>query len=225
KKKTPQNPPPPPNQTISEPTTNKKRENSNVREIPSHQEVYLSRTTLTSQITEINQRVTDPETSSLDTLINTQLQSQPLSPDAKAALYHVHDLCDEDDKLEIVTAPTRVILRKFPAGVVGYRGVVRVVSPKASSRAGARVGSGVGIGGAVAGSSAEGELTSTVTLWYLVVRLVEQETDLVVFVNVPREEFERAGDLRGLEAEERLAEGLIDGLVQELEVVDWGLFC
>ncbi|GMF69329.1 unnamed protein product [Aspergillus oryzae] len=201
------------------------RENSNVREIPSHQEVYLSRTTLTSQITEINQRVTDPETSSLDTLINTQLQSQPLKPDAKAALYHVHDLCDEDDKLEIVTAPTRVILRKFPAGVVGYRGVVRVVSPKASSRAGARVGSGVGIGGAVAGSSAEGELTSTVTLWYLVVRLVEQETDLVVFVNVPREEFERAGDLRGLGAEERLAEGLIDGLVQELEVVDWGLFC
>ncbi|KAB8224736.1 hypothetical protein BDV33DRAFT_199408 [Aspergillus novoparasiticus] len=196
---------------------------SNVREIPSHQEVYLSRTTLTSQITEINQRVTDSETSSLDTLINAQLRTYQLDPDAKAALYHVHDLCDEDDKLEIVTAPTRVILKKFPAGVVGYRGVVRVVSPKASSKAGSRVGSG--IGGAVAGSSAEGELTSTVTLWYLVVRLVEQETDLVVFVNVPREEFEKAGDLRGLEAEERLAEGLIDGLVEGLEVVDWGLFC
>ncbi|KAB8207248.1 hypothetical protein BDV34DRAFT_192485 [Aspergillus parasiticus] len=196
---------------------------SNVREIPSHQEVYLSRTTLTSQITEINQRVTDSETSSLDTLIGAQLQTYQLDPDAKAALYHVHDLCDEDDKLEIVTLPTRVILKKFPAGVIGYRGVVRVVSPKASSKAGSRVGSGVG--GAVAGSSSEGGLTSTVTLWYLVVRLVEQETDLVVFVNVPREEFEKAGDLRGLEAEERLAEGLIDGLVEELEVVDWGLFC
>lgn len=155
------------------------------------------------------------------------MQTHQLDADAKAALYHVHDLCDEDDKLEIVMPPTRVSLGKFAAGIVGYRGVVRVTSPKGRSaaRAGTGSGSGVGIGGAVAGSSSEGGLTSTVTLSYLVVRLVEQETDLVVFVNVPREEFEKAGDLRGLEAEERLAEGLISGMVDDLEVVDWDLFC
>ncbi|KAE8358921.1 hypothetical protein BDV27DRAFT_136948, partial [Aspergillus caelatus] len=205
---------------------------SDVREIPSHQEVFLSRTTLSSQITEINQRVTDSDTASLDTLIGSSyLQAHQLDADAKAALYHVHDICDEDDKLEIVTPPTRVSLGKFSAGIVGYRGVVRVTSPKGRSaaRAGSGSGSGsvsgIGIGGAVAGSSSEGGLTSTVTLWYLVVRLVEQETDLVVFVNVPREEFEKAGDLRGLEAEEKLAEGLISGLVDGLEVVDWDLFC
>ncbi|KAE8136758.1 hypothetical protein BDV38DRAFT_283696 [Aspergillus pseudotamarii] len=206
---------------------------SDVREIPSHQEVFLSRTTLSSQITEINQRVTDHETATLDTLIGAHLQTHQLDSDAKAALYHIHDVCDEGDKLEIVTPPTRVSLGKFSAGIVGYRGVVRVTSPKGRSaaRAGSGSGSGsgsgvgLGLGGAVAGSSSEGQLTSTVTLWYLVVRLVEQETDLVVFVNVPREEFEKAGDLRGLEAEERLAEGLISGLVDGLEVVDWDLFC
>ncbi|OGM48900.1 putative Ran-interacting protein Mog1 [Aspergillus bombycis] len=204
----------------------REKKNSDVREIPSHQEVYLSPTTLTSQITEINQRVTEPETLSLDTLIpdlQTHQHQQQLDADAKAALYHVHDLCDEDDKLEIVTPPARVILGKFPAGTVAYRGVVRVTSPK--GRRGPGSGSGVGIGGAVAGSSLEGGLTSTVTLWYLVVRLVEQETDLVVFVNVPREEFEKAGDLRGLEVEERLADGLITAFVEGLEVVDWDLFC
>ncbi|KAE8408271.1 hypothetical protein BDV37DRAFT_239274 [Aspergillus pseudonomiae] len=196
---------------------------SDVREIPSHQEVYLSPTTLTSQITEINQRVTDAETLAVDTLIPA-LQHQQLDADAKAALYHVHDLCDEDDKLEIVAPPSRVVLGKFPAGTVGYRGVVRVTSPK-GRRSTTGSGSGVGIGGAVAGSSSEGGLTSTVTLWYLLVRLVEQETDLVVFVNVPREEFDKAGDLRALEAEERLADGLITAFVEGLEVVDWDLFC
>ncbi|KAE8379624.1 hypothetical protein BDV26DRAFT_258853 [Aspergillus bertholletiae] len=197
---------------------------SDVREVPSHQEVFLSSTTLTSEITEINQRVTDSETASLDAAI-PNLASLGLDADAKAALYHVHDLCDEDDKLGIVTAPTRVSLGRFPAGTVGYRGVVRMTAPKGGRRTRTTTGTGVGIGGAMAGSSAEGGLTSTVTLWYLVVRLVEQETDLVVFVNVPREEFEKAGDLRGLESEEQLAEGLITELVERLEVVDWDLFC
>lgn len=187
---------------------------SDVREVPDHQEVFLSPTTLTSQIVEINQRVSADETTSLSHLLPSTS-----TPDEAAALYHIHDICDEDDKLEIVTGPTSVSMGKLlTSGISAYRGVVRVTSPKKQGR-GTEVARA-----AVAGSSAEGLLTSTVSLHYLLVRLGEQETDLVVFVNVPHEEFEKAGDLGGLEGEEGLARGLIGGLVEVLEVVDWGLF-
>lgn len=77
---------------------------------------------------------------------------------------------------------------------------------------------GTGVGGA------EGSLTSTTSCYYLLARLEEQETDVLVFVNVPREEFEGAGDSRGLAEEEQLAGGLVDEMVRRLRVVDWGLF-
>jgi hypothetical protein len=56
------------------------------------------------------------------------------------------------------------------------------------------------------------------------VRLEPQATDLVVFLNVPHEEFDQSGDPRGLSKEEVVAEELVETLVQKLEVCDWGLF-
>ncbi|KAB8071140.1 hypothetical protein BDV29DRAFT_159761 [Aspergillus leporis] len=186
---------------------------SGLRDIPDHQEVHLSPTTLTTQIFEINQYVTPSETTTLPPL----LLPTGATPDERAALYHLYDLCDENDTVEIITAPTKVTMEKFPALTPAYRGVVAVTSPKNESRE-------AGVGGAVAGSSAEGLLTRKVSLHYLLVRLEEKETDLVVFVNVPHEEFEKRGDLGALEGEEELARGLIGGLVEGLEVRDWGLF-
>ncbi|KAE8356885.1 hypothetical protein BDV28DRAFT_126351 [Aspergillus coremiiformis] len=174
---------------IKGPTPENWLDASDVREIPDHQEVFLSRTTLTTQIIEINEFVDQ-------------------GADDAAALYHVRDLCDEDEKLDVVSGPTKVAMGRFAASVSGFRGVVCITGARKGRR-------GVG-------SSGDGRLVSTVSVHYLVVRLPEQGTDLVVLVNVPHEEFEM--DLGGLEEEERLARGLIDGLVEELEIVDWGLF-
>jgi hypothetical protein len=76
----------------------------------------------------------------------------------------------------------------------------------------------------VAGSSTDGGLVSSVSVHYLLVRLEEQESDVLVFFNVPHKEFDEKGDPRGLLREEELASEVINALVDRLEVADWGLF-
>lgn len=210
---------PPHRSTQADQPTNTTR--SSLREVPDHQELFLSPTTLSSQIIEINQRVTPSETASLLARLHPSTPTATADSatlDKAAALYHVHDLCDENDTLTEVVAPQRVALGRVPAASA-YRGVVTMTTPKR-----ARHQRGGSVGGAPAGSSAEGALTTRTSCHYLLVRLEAQETDLLVFVNVPQEEFEASGDPRALAAEEELAEEAIAGLVEGLEVVDWGLF-
>lgn len=112
-------------------------------------------------------------------------------------------------------------MRSAP-GVTAYRGEATITSRSSGSdRSQNRDGS---VGGAAAGSSAEGALTTLTSCFFLLVRLAVQETDLLVFVNVPRKEFEAARDEAGLAREEELARGIVGELVERLEVVDWGLF-
>ena len=59
---------------------------------------------------------------------------------------------------------------------------------------------------------------------YLLVRLEKQKTDLLVFMNVPHDEFDTKGDPAGLSREEELATGFVDKLLETLEVKNWGLF-
>ncbi|KAJ5814727.1 hypothetical protein N7474_006504 [Penicillium riverlandense] len=226
---------------------------STLREVPDHQELFLSPTTLSTLIIEINQRV--PRDEALSTLTMLDHQQPPLhgsstsntasteTIDQAAALYHLHDVCEEGDTMQVVTPPQRVHLSRllpssspsssFPA----YRGVVSFTTPS-RQRPGGRVPSSVdGVAAstsiapsaAVSGASLSGEMegvpqTSRLTCHYLVVRLEPQATDLVVFLNVPHEEFDQSGDPRGLSKEEVVAEELIETLVQKLEVCDWGLF-
>ncbi|KAL2811113.1 hypothetical protein BJX63DRAFT_444343 [Aspergillus granulosus] len=196
---------------------------SDLRQIPDHQELFLSPTTLSNLIIEINERVSG------ETALSS-LQSNPgvLGPNAAAnsetidkaaVLYHLNDLRDGDaDALRIVIPPQPVSLAKLP-GAKAYKGLVVMTSPE-------RVRSGVptSIGGAAAGSSSDGALGSSTSLHYLLVRLEEQETDVLVFFNVPHKEFDAKGDPRGLANEEKLASETVEGLVEQLEIVDWGLF-
>lgn len=62
------------------------------------------------------------------------------------------------------------------------------------------------------------------TVHYLLVRLEAQESDLLIFFNVPHDEFDLSGDPRGLSKEEEVATEAIDRLVQTLEIRDWALF-
>jgi hypothetical protein len=181
--------------------------------VPDHQELWLSPTTLSTLIIEINQRV--PQEEALNTL--AKFNRQPAAPsgsatssqvDHAAALYHLNDLCDEGDTMKVITSPQQVDVQlaassPSPVPIKAYRGAVTFTTPKKDAEAGA---------------------FSTLTCHYLLVRLAAQETDLLVFFNVPHEEFSQNGDPRGLSAEEALAKDTIDALIAKLEICDWGLF-
>ncbi|RMJ26713.1 Ran-interacting protein Mog1 [Aspergillus sp. HF37] len=223
------------NQTVS-PT------NSTLREVPDHQELFLSRTTLSNLIVEVNQRVSPAQAMSTMTQpqshqpvptpasssTSSSSASSPETVDKAAALYHLHDLCDEGDTLETIVPAEKVLMAKLPAEVRAYKGVVSYTTPKRGAAAGGRIP--VSVDGAAAGSeSAAGGaagvgMTSRLTCHYLLVRLEKHDTDVVVFFNVPHEEFDGAGDPRGLSREEELGAETVDALVGALEVRDWGLF-
>ncbi|RAL09616.1 Ran GTPase-binding protein MOG1 [Aspergillus homomorphus CBS 101889] len=215
---------------------------STLREIPDHQELYLSPTTLSSQIIELNQYVPNPTAQStlaahpsLLPSVSDDLDQE--STDKAATLHHLLDIRDPADSLTIVAPPVRVAMHGFSANVRAYAGQAAfisvldaraslrgITSASASGVGGAAGASGVGGGVAVPGSSGEGTLTTTTSCYFLLVRFEEQGTDLLVLVNVPQKEFEERADAEGLRGENALAGGLIEGLVRELEVLEWGLF-
>ncbi|KAA8649797.1 hypothetical protein EYZ11_005387 [Aspergillus tanneri] len=185
---------------------------STLREVPDHQEIFLSATTLSNQIIEINQRVDRDEALSATRTQPLSTDSLPETIDKAAIMYHLHDLCDESDTLEVLVPAQKVPMQEIPKASA-YRGVVALTATKMGQhRREQREG------------QTQGQAALTTNCHYLLVRLEEQETDLLVFVNVPSEEFDARGDVRGLEEENKLAEGLIGELVVRLKVVDWGLF-
>lgn len=65
---------------------------------------------------------------------------------------------------------------------------------------------------------------TTGTIHLFVVRLVAQKADILVHVNVPHEELERAGDPSVVVAEELKAHQVMARMMETLEIVDYGLF-
>lgn len=115
-----------------------------------------------------------------------------------------------------------------------YKGAVSFTTPKTQRRHGASGGGGR-IPAAVNGSAAattegvnggtDAPQVSRLTCHYLMVRLEKQETDVLLFLNVPHDEFDAQGDARGLSREEEMATGLIERIIETLEVKDWGVVC
>lgn len=129
--------------------------------------------------------------------------------------------------------PTRLGASAPPgSSVIAYKGVVQFLTT--SRRRGGRVHAptngttapvtDAAVGGAALDGTAGGLPISKVTCHYMMVRLEAQETDLLVFFNVPHEEFDKSGDARGLSREEAVAEDAVGALVDRLEIWDWGLF-
>ncbi|KAL4766091.1 uncharacterized protein BDW70DRAFT_146975 [Aspergillus foveolatus] len=200
---------------------------SSLRQIPDHQELFLSPTSLSNLIFEINERVSEetalsslqstPNQEALE-ILGSNTGATPETVDKAAALYHLNDIRDDDgDSLRIITPPQQVFARQLPRAKV-YKGAAQITSTAVPR---SRVAPS--IGGAVAGSSTDG-VVSSVSVHYLLVRLEEQESDVLVFFNVPHKEFDEKGDPRGLLREEELASEVINALVDRLEVADWGLF-
>ncbi|KAJ6171741.1 hypothetical protein N7470_000808 [Penicillium chermesinum] len=197
---------------------------SNLREIPDHQELFLSSDTLSSLIIEINQRVSQEDALSTFRTLSQQdptlaagsgspATASPEAIDQAAALYHLHDLCEEGDGFQVVSPPHRVSPSKLVATAPAGSPVAVFKAPS-------------GPGAVVAGEAVDGGQVqaTTLTCHYLLVRLQAQETDLLIFFNVPHEEFDKKGDAQGLAKEESLAEDTIQALVEEFEIRDWGLF-
>lgn len=137
--------------------------------------------------------------------------------------------------MEVIVPTREVKLQRFGGlgapSVAAYTGVVSFTTSKAQSGPdGGGGGSGGGgripvpVDGSATAPSLEGPRRSRSTCHYLMVRLGAQEADLLVFFNVPHDEFDSSGDPRGLSREEELGSETIRRLVDGLEVRDWGLF-
>ncbi|OKL61083.1 hypothetical protein UA08_03795 [Talaromyces atroroseus] len=222
---------------------------STVREIPDHQELFLSSTTLSNLIFEVNEYVTKQQ--ALSTL--SAVASPDLAPrtggihadaDAEgiaAATYHLRDLCDEEDAIDVINAPRRVQLKKLTSPAAkdnhhpsAFSGLVKFTTPRKQRRGSAQlqrqnvsfisVDASGGSSSSISPSAATDSNNSTQSCHFLLVRLPEKETDLLVFVNVPHDEFDLQGDPRALAKEEDLACGLIQKFVEVLDIKDWSLF-
>lgn len=216
---------------------------SNLREIPDHQELFLSPDTLSNLIIEINQRVSEEDALSTFATLSQQqpslaagsgsgVSATPDTIDQAAALYHLHDLCEEGDAMQVVAPPRQVTLNRLasnaPVGssISAYKGIVEfktAASRRDQRLPAAEVGAAVG-GMAMNGGSSSAPATKTLTCHYLLVRLGVQETDLLVFFNVPHEEFDKEGDARGLSKEETAAEDIVKAFEEKFQIQDWSLF-
>lgn len=136
--------------------------------------------------------------------------------------YHIRDICSDDDTLdESSFAPQPTTLGKIQA-TSAYHGLVRIipVNPQSSvADASASVGDAVASSSSRDGTELE---KNTTTCYYLLIRLEEKTTDILVLVNVPH--FELISNGGALGREKRLGSEILEKMIQTLEVKDMSLF-
>jgi hypothetical protein len=169
---------------------------SDLRQVPDHQEVFLSPKTLTSLIFEINEYVHKEN-------------------DAQASVFHFRDVISEDDDLaEELPSPIQIAMSKdslkaFPAYVLQGG----IISPEINKKASSAL-------------PVEWQQTPQMNKWLtkvyqLVVRMHEYKTDLCVRLNVPTKEMSSQEEV---EKEENFAKAMVQKIVETLDVTDFGLF-
>ena len=168
---------------------------SDLRQVPDHQEVFLSPKTLTSVIFEINQ------------YLNT-------ANDANAVHFHFTDVIAQPDHVNgKLSSPTRVnmantTLRDFPAYVLEGT----IVSPEVDKKAASTL---------PLDWQQDPQTEDFYTEAYqLVVRMAKYETDLCVRVNVPLREMVSQEDAI---KEEDHAKAMMEKIVATMDVKDFGL--
>jgi hypothetical protein len=214
---------------------------STIREVPDHQEMFLSPTTLSNLIFEINEYVPPSSsgglnavTSGLEVEIPTAINIDADSEDFAAAMYHILDICDDDDTMDVIREPRRVPLNRLTASAMGakasaYAGLVKFTTPRKQRREGGGTQRLQNTAAAAEQNAASGSTppppdTSTNNCHFLLVRLPDQKTDLLVFVNVPQDELLGQGNTGALAKEEELADEVIGKFTEMLDVKNWGLF-
>lgn len=170
-------------------------DSSNLRQIPDHQEVFLSSTSLTSVIFEINQFVHQA--------------------DDAATNYHFVDVISPPDHLEgSLSQPHRVTmstnsLRQFPAYVIQGK----ILSPEVDRNAESSLPLDWQ-------QNPQMKVLST-KVYQLVVRLEKFETDLCLRVNVPQKELTSEEQKNNEEGEASL---ILEKVIETLDIKDFELF-
>lgn len=202
--------------------------------------MFLSPTTLSNLIFEINEYVPrsspgglNAVTSGIDVELPTSISIDADSEDVAAAMYHILDICDDDDTMDVIREPKRVPLKRLTASALGakasaYAGLVKFTTPRKQRREGGtqRLAAAAATAeqNAASGSTPPPPDRSTNSCHFLLVRLPDQQTDLLVFVNVPQDEFLVQGNTGALAKEEELADEVIGRVVEVLDIQNWGLF-
>lgn len=168
---------------------------SDIRQIPDHQEVFLSNTTLTSLIFEINQYVPQP--------------------DPAALYYHFTDVIAPPDRLNgELDSPTQLSLatdsiKDFPAYLVHGS----ITSPEVDKKAPTNL--------PVEWQQTPPTTDYTTQCYQLVMRMQKYGTDFCVRLNVPLKELVEKGEA---EAEDVVARGIMERIVATLDIKEFGLF-
>jgi Ran-interacting Mog1 protein len=169
---------------------------SDLRQVPDHQEVFLSPKTLTSVIFEINQYV-------------------KTTNDANAVHFHFNDVIPNEDRLAgDLAAPTQVeMTNPSVKDFLAYFIQGTIVSPEADKKAPSTL---------PIDWQQNPETKDVLTKAYqLVVRMAKYETDLCIRINVPLKEMLAQEDAS---KEEDYVKGMTEKIVATFDVKDFGLF-
>ncbi|WEW60606.1 hypothetical protein PRK78_006093 [Emydomyces testavorans] len=186
---------------------------STVRPVPDNQEVFASSSTDTSIIIELLQRLERDSPAMRAAMSDipgaqSSSSSSEVDDDALAVLAHIHDICRaNNDRFELVDPPKLHPVRYIPEPT--YTCEVKIFSPAV-------------VRDASSGATRSYDRVATTCLF--MVRLVLQDTDMLVHVNVPQTEFVRSGDLNALASEEMKAREALEQIMHTLKILDFGLF-
>ncbi|KAK7885505.1 hypothetical protein LTR67_010298 [Exophiala xenobiotica] len=206
-------------------------DSNDIRQIPDHQEVFLSPTTLTSIIFELNDYVhpqplraatQQPQPQPQQNGTSSTSPQTAVDVDVEAAKYHFTDVISPPDNLASPlpaserTAMHAASLSGFPTLVLA--GNIHSVDKSRSSRPSAAASSS-----STTISSSLQQQQSIVHQLQLLIRMKNYATDLCVRVNVPMKELAQRGGGE-VAAEVAHAKELLDRVVASLDVRDFGLF-
>lgn len=183
---------------------------SDLREVPDHQEVFLSDKTLTSIIFEIN------EYQKLS-LLGPESSNSTASIDEAAASYHLNDIVDNSDRLSdsgIQTVPIKLSqssVSKYSA----YQSTATIIAPEIDRSKKSTL--------PVAWQTNPAQKEQQVGVIQLLIRMQDYTTDLCVRINVPLKEF---GDSQSEAAqnEATVASNVMRSIVESIDIKDFGLF-
>lgn len=183
---------------------------SDLRQVPDHQEVFLSDKTLTSIIFEINEYQQPLPTTS-------ESSNNTASADEAAASYHLNDIIDAADRLSdsgIHTVPTNLSqssVSKYPA----YQSTATIISPEIDRSNKTTL--------PLAWQTSPAQKEQQVGVMQLLIRMRDYDTDLCVRINVPLKEF---GDSQSEAAqnEASVASRVMRGIIESIDIKDFGLF-
>lgn len=185
---------------------------SNLRQVPDHQEVFLSDKTLTSIIFEINQYQTESSIVS-----QTGSESATSTGDEAAASYHLNDVIEAPDHLSasgIQTVPVKLAqasVGRFPA----YQSTATIISPEIDRHAKSSL--------SVTWQTNPPRTECQIGTLQLLVRMQAYATDLCVRINIPLREL-GDGQSEAAQAEVAGAEATLKMIIESLDIKDFGLF-